>query len=267
MVATAVVLSCGFTLASIFSSRVSSGDPSEVLLSGHKCGKADTAIDYLAYEHEYSPWRSHRSQEFLFYARSCYHNISNTQSCNLYVKPRLRLQADRNASCPFAPEICLASSGNLRLDSGFVNTHYDLGINAVAKNRLEFRHVYHCAPIKTKGYSEIVRGVPDARNRTTTSLFRLFYGAFAGYSKYRPNYKNYTYQVPINVSYVNSDSSSSEINTPVPDYRIGWVIYDSCGTAYANGATAQLPRMATSVIRFWIWPTSLSQNYRWTMPT
>ena len=137
IIAAAVVLSCGFGFASIFSSRVSSGSTNEVLLSGRKCGltsqkdillKGDKE-DESAFWNESVPWAASRPLKYLSYARSCYQNFTDVGKCDYYIRPRLPLYSNRNAGCPFTSEICISQSGNIQLDTGYIDSHEDLGLN------------------------------------------------------------------------------------------------------------------------------------------
>ncbi|KAF2726818.1 hypothetical protein EJ04DRAFT_582442 [Polyplosphaeria fusca] len=240
LAAFAVVMSASFSLAGIFSSRVSTEQTSEVLLSGASC---DRDIDYPTFVREYAPWTVQRQQEFLFYARSCYQDNSDIEGCNFFVKPRLQFQRETNASCPFDNSICISEWGNLRIDTGFINTNDDLGMNTAPGDRLEFRHVYQCAPLKTESYSELVDYEDPRRQNQTTKIFRLFYGEFAGWSVFRPEYQNYTYQVPTNITYADLDTGSTPLG-PLPDYQLGYATaWGSVDPAYFNISYRPVPQL------------------------
>ena len=103
------------------------------------------------------------------YAQNCYRNTTGS-TCALFVKPRLSWQADRNASCPFAPEICLRPYGNLQLDTGYVNSHDDLGINMPPAERFEWRAKSACSPLKLEGYMSTFQRV-EGNNSVPYALY------------------------------------------------------------------------------------------------
>lgn len=59
-------------------------------------------------------------------------------------------------ACPFPGQekICRDNSTNLRLDSGYINSHFDLGNNAPPEDRFLYRTVVECAPLRHEEYSE-----------------------------------------------------------------------------------------------------------------
>lgn len=135
----------------------------------------------------------------------------------MYVRPSLHFTSDRNASCPFTGDICLSEFGNLKLDTGYINTHEDLGINAPREDRFFLRNMYHCAPLKTDGFSSVYNYV-DPDNNDASALSRLFYGRV---SISKP-YANFTYQFPTNNSRGNLATGTS-FASPYPDYVVGSV--------------------------------------------
>ncbi|KAL1641072.1 hypothetical protein SLS58_006344 [Diplodia intermedia] len=84
----------------------------------------------------------------------------------------------RNASCPFHDDICRSQNGNLYIDTGYIDTHKDLGINAPPDHRFQYRQTTHCAPLRTDGYRDIVNyGSPSndfKSTRTGTVLGQSF---------------------------------------------------------------------------------------------
>lgn len=166
----------GFSIASILSSKISSTMGTEVLISSLDCGapigttygssmegKGDQITNIL------NPWTSERITSFANFVQTCYVNSSG--NCGPYVKKRLFSTIDNNASCPFTKQqICRHTTGNIRLDSGYLNTQTDLGINAPIDLQLNIRFINHCAPIKTVGYTTSVQ------YSTGKSYIRYFYG-------------------------------------------------------------------------------------------
>lgn len=55
-------------------------------------------------------------------------------------------------SCPFDPSMCINTTA-VRLDSGFIDSLRDLGINSRPVDSVSFRKVLECAPITIDGFS------------------------------------------------------------------------------------------------------------------
>lgn len=152
---------------------------------------------------------------------------SLTDNCNVYVQERLPLLSDRNASCPFKDGICKAEFDNIRLDTGYMNSHQDLGLNAPLQERFSLRLTSHCAPLKTVGFNDTFTFIDDLHDNRSTRLFRLFYGRWDPYfdGPRHTNYANYTFQFPLNTSKVMLKSGST-YTAPTVDYSLGYV-FDS----------------------------------------
>lgn len=152
----------GFSIGSIFSAKISSSMGNEVLISSANCGSAgntygssklsQATADQLA--NIFNPWLAEKVTSFSNFVQTCYANSS--ENCGPYVKKRLLSTVDKNASCPFQGQICRHTTGNMRLDSGYLNSQTHLGINAPTGLQFKFRAITHCAPIESKGYTRPV---------------------------------------------------------------------------------------------------------------
>ncbi|RZM18123.1 MAG: hypothetical protein EOO88_41565, partial [Pedobacter sp.] len=98
------------------------------------------------------PYQAEKATKFLNYGMQCYTNNSHTDGCNTYLKPRLPLISTRGQPCPFGDNICKLENDNLMMDTGYLDSLEDLGINTAQKDRFQLRMVYQCAPLKTQGY-------------------------------------------------------------------------------------------------------------------
>jgi hypothetical protein len=128
------------------------------LISGRYCGKLTGEI--ISYGMFFEPtvlYLSQESAEYLTYATECYGEAWHPQSevCGTFTQPRLPYTSDRNASCPFALELCKSATGNLLLDSGELDSSHYLGLNIGPP--LTVRQRTHCAPLKTYGYTEVFK--------------------------------------------------------------------------------------------------------------
>lgn len=155
---------------------------------------------------------------YLDYARQCYSNsfASFLKNCRKFVKPSLPYTVDSNSTCPFAPEICKNQSGNLILDTGMLDSHHDMGLNAPKKDRFQMRNRVECAPLATKGYSE--RFQNEANPALSTK--RYFYGNANVDGRYIRGNSSFTFQVPTDFFSARLQNYTF-IQGPNPDYHIG----------------------------------------------
>ncbi|KAF1828910.1 hypothetical protein BDW02DRAFT_634838, partial [Decorospora gaudefroyi] len=63
----------------------------------------------------------------------------------------------RNVSCPFENSLCLlGSAGAVAFDTGLLDSHNHLGINAPAKERIQYRWRSTCSPLNVTGRVRVV---------------------------------------------------------------------------------------------------------------
>lgn len=183
----ALLTSMIFAVATIFSSDITASKGHEALLKGSNCGSLTIADASEANTFfEILPYVSQRMVLSLAYAQRCYNNNTNSQArdCSVIYKPRLHWTDDRNATCPFPGEdICLTNFNNLRLDTGYIESDRDLGINSPPGTKFLYRSLVGCAPVKTKGYA---KGIV-AKTYVNQTVFQYFYGELQNYEK------NFTY--------------------------------------------------------------------------
>ncbi len=203
----ALLITAAFGIASVFSSTITRDSGNEVLIQGDNCGPQDDDGDPADYPTLFIPYQAGRATSYSQYSLRCYTNRSTADDCNLYIKPHLPTIIDRNASCPFAPEMCKSQTGNLVIDSGFLNSHYDLGINSAPEDRFLFRMVHHCAPLVSQGFSSL-------SNTSTGPIMRYYYGMLNW------DMGNFTYQMPVNYSITNAEGYRYRGSAGV-DYNIG----------------------------------------------
>lgn len=178
-----------FTLAGIYSSQVSTSMGSEVLLSGSNCGiQSWDNMDVKNFVESFHPYAVQRTGSSANYAQRCYQNGASIKECSTFVRKSLPWQSKQDVACPFDEKICRSNSTNIRLDTGYLNSNFDLGINSPPEDQFLYRNVVECAPLKTEGYSK-----NGTRNSTTTEqVMSYYYGSAIGFSS-RP-----TYQYPAN---------------------------------------------------------------------
>lgn len=199
-----------FAVAGVFSSQVSSAMGNEVLLSGHGCAwtngstwnKQDNT-DIL------QPYSSELVQDASLRAQQCYTSNTSTENCQTFVKPSIPFSVTRNASCPFDQKICQSNTANLVVDTGYLDSHYDFGVNAPLEKRIISRFIMHCAPLVLEGYSSVVEGAFNSNNTLVQSESKQQWIQYHyGNSSFKPPH-NFTYQYPLTVVKNASDLPTS----------------------------------------------------------
>lgn len=213
----AVIICVSFTIAGLFSSNVTSKTSNEVLIRSNTCGYIDYGrLDVHDTLTHYMPYSTQNQNAFMNYAMQCYQDTfrsARPETCQIYVKPRLPIKRTTNASCPFAEEICQNRNSNLLLDSGFLNSHDDLGINMPLEDRFLFRMVHQCAPIVSDGFSKIYQ----PSDSSPLPLMRYYYGEINPLPT-DSTYDGFTFEVPANISRISGPILGA---TSIQDYRIG----------------------------------------------
>jgi hypothetical protein len=208
----AFAISSVFGIASIFSSNVTSETLNQVLLKGKRCGSFSKAKANSVYKELtlLLPYQAEKANKFLNYGMQCYTNNSHTDGCNTYLKPRLPLISTRGHPCPFGDNICKLENDNLMMDTGYLDSLEDLGINTAPHDRFQLRMVYQCAPLKTQGYTR------DYNDSDYGAVKRYMYGSVVNVKQTI----NWTYEVPVDNAYLPGDGTSSA-NIPRVEYQLG----------------------------------------------
>lgn len=178
----AIITFIGFTISGIFSSAVATSMGQDVLLRGPNCGIWGLDHDGTD-QYRWMEYYSKGLSSSLIYAQRCYRTGANPRDCAVFFQPKLQWKADHNATCSFpGKEICLNNFGNLRLDSGYINSDHHLGINNPPETRFFVRTVVECAPLRTRGYTKNnTFGVEDEKFGTAYGgLTEYFYGKAFG---------------------------------------------------------------------------------------
>ena len=82
------------------------------------------------------------------YTQTCYRADMGTDNslCNGLTRPSLASTVNLNDICPFEGDICETNA--VTLDTSYLDSNKDLGINAPPKDRIQFRKVASCAVIE-----------------------------------------------------------------------------------------------------------------------
>lgn len=194
----------GFTIAGGFSSSISTAVGNEVLISGDNCGPivvnitTETIATSLRYNAE-------KLSDAANYAQQCY-NTPGTAACNKFVTERLPTVMNNSSSCPFQDRICQNQEATLRLDTGYIDSNNDLGLNTPRDQRFAYRLVLHCAPLKTDGYTSQV--ATQYGNWT-----RYHYGTTYTSSLGNPSKRDFLYEVEsLDLQYPNKTRALAGLN-------------------------------------------------------
>lgn len=152
-----VLCSATFVIAGGFSSRISTLAGAEALLRGTACSSLLYYVTNVTTTKETfaaaNAWGTQSLTNAFNYAQQCYTSFSSSQgtSCLTYVRPQLSGRQNKSASCPFKESLCRDPTANLLLDSGYLDSHFDFGLNSPPNERILIRNVLHCAPLVTEG--------------------------------------------------------------------------------------------------------------------
>ena len=178
-----------FGVAGIFSSDVTKAAGNETLIRSPHCG-------YLIVETGNGTFQDTVASNGIdlndtlaatTYSRACYGNTENALGCNQYVRQQLHWTSNQNATCPFSPDLCIyGSTAAYELDTGLLDTHEHLGINAVQSDRIQYRKVTSCSPIHTRGYVTTFNDTDPTHLAYGDLLLKYNYGPIV-------NISNFTY--------------------------------------------------------------------------
>ncbi|KAM5351188.1 hypothetical protein ACJ41O_003911 [Fusarium nematophilum] len=96
------------------------------------------------------------------YVQTCYNTSTSSNSlCQQFVQQEIRWTGKPNATCPFASGMCLGGdNAAFEMDSGMIDSHATLGLNAAKENRVLYRRKSTCTPVVTGDpYAELIPGL------------------------------------------------------------------------------------------------------------
>lgn len=146
---------CAFNTAGIFSSRIATTRGGELLLLGNRCAALNASLFTEQNFRLAQSYLARRTRASANYESICYRKSGSADSCRKFVRDILPVTVTSGIPCPFPGKnrICHSPTAALRLDSGFLNSHFDLGINSPPSSRFLYRTVNECAPIRSEGYT------------------------------------------------------------------------------------------------------------------
>ncbi|KAI9813762.1 MAG: hypothetical protein M1827_003552 [Pycnora praestabilis] len=176
-----------FGVAGIFSSEVTKAAGNETLVVSPNCGYWKITDESIAGNPAFQAKVLNDTITAASYARACYGTTDNPLQCSSYTKQQIPWTTNNNASCPFASGMCYYSdTAAFEMDTGPIDSHVMLGINAPKQDRVSYRKVTTCAPLHGKGFSEAWNATGGI-GASGDVFQRLFFGPIV-------NVSNYTYQ-------------------------------------------------------------------------
>ena len=203
-VALAILHMAAFGIAGLFSSRIVVTD-SSVLVRSDICGawplpdqfsksnfvQFNNTPDVLRERQSYAINSRLDLTSSLAYVRDCYFY---DQPCVDYefVVGALNQDPNLNASCPFDESLCLA--GGVEIDTGFLDSAIDLGINAKPGDRVLYRKSISCAVLNTDPDYVATTVGPNPDNAAEPDRLEIFfyYGPDVEGDNFTASFDNYT---------------------------------------------------------------------------
>jgi hypothetical protein len=159
----------GFYSAQLFTSMIWTTAGDRFLVQNGACGRLhadEGSMDSLLLLNRY--WIG-RIEEASIYERQCYSSPSNSGRCEKLPIPRLAWTM-QDSACPFTdPNLCADDAVAVRMDTGYINSNSDLGVNARSEDSIVYRKVVTCSPLKTH-FSVLANNDPADR------VVRYWYG-------------------------------------------------------------------------------------------
>jgi hypothetical protein len=171
-----------FSVSGLFTSYITKTAGKSTIIVGPGCGgftydTSDSIMNSKSLQDTY---------EAATYVRQCYQGSPSGLMCGTYARPSIPFTTNQNASCPFASELCAYNDRSaFEMDTGLLDSQTDFGINARPKDRIKFRRVTTCAPVKHGS------GLGTVQNDSTYGEL-LYINAGLKYYMGQP-YTNYTF--------------------------------------------------------------------------
>ncbi|KAK2808658.1 hypothetical protein FQN50_004522 [Emmonsiellopsis sp. PD_5] len=159
------------------------------------------------------------------YARSCYRGHYDPLQCEIYPAREIPFTTRQNATCPFRDDICAVSNtAAFEMDTGPLESHQILGINARPADRVTIRMRTTCAPLKTEGYTTMIQGKGVIGALPNDNIIKYNYGPITSATtdeitqNHTFEYNTHTYQDKIGytVDSIFARAAMKRIWEPIP---------------------------------------------------
>ena len=159
-----------FETASVLQARIATKayNVNLVKLRNQNCGFVDQIDGTIATAAQFGGKKANDTRAARTYASQCYNQNLGALGCTLMPVQYLNYTTNMDTPCPFKPATRCSTgiNGAVSFDTGYIESHRDLGINARNDKRLETRIVRACSPLHT---GDLVTETPDSS--TVADLF------------------------------------------------------------------------------------------------
>lgn len=128
--------------------------------------------------------------------------------CEIYAKQEIESEFNYSFPCPFPdPDACIDPQNNIQVDTGYIDSNKDLGINAPPKNSIFYRKITTCAVVNSTSWAtNFVKGPADILP-SDTSIYYYFGPPFNGSNSNSSGFvSNYTFSVSNYSLYLPTDA-------------------------------------------------------------
>lgn len=115
------------------------------------------------------------------YANACYNSLNPSAECYSLPIQQLPYTVNREASCPFSGRCSMDSATTVQFDTGLLDSHEHLGINARPDERVGFRVASTCSVVRA---ADLTRLVPDEHSNGNWSIMQVYFGPIPGAANY-----------------------------------------------------------------------------------
>jgi hypothetical protein len=158
LIAVALFTAGAFIAASVLASQVVSGSSNEVLIASSNCSYWEPAKTDSFHQGGFRTKLTVDALAAATYSRACYGSSSTTSTqCDTYITRQIPWNETTGPKCPFSsPELCLLSPPSVyQMDTGLIDSHSHLGLNARKAHRIAYRRLTTCAPINATKFLKI----------------------------------------------------------------------------------------------------------------
>lgn len=201
-VAMGILYIAAFGIAGLFSSRIVITNRS-VLVRSDVCGAWPLSDQFAKFnfnnfsepravlqeQESYAINTRHDLTQCLAYVQNCY--PVSSPDCEGYIVGALNQTITLNASCPFDDSLCLTDA--IEIDTGYLDSAIDLGINAKPADRVWYRKFLSCAVLSTDSpyYVSKVDPHPDTAYPDDDEMY-FYYGPADQNQTYTTSFTNYS---------------------------------------------------------------------------
>ncbi|KAE9375047.1 hypothetical protein N431DRAFT_455753 [Stipitochalara longipes BDJ] len=183
---------CGFIAAGVFVTKLTTPgyEVNNVLLKSGTCGFVD--FDFSTQNGLLAGFNkiANDTSQARAYAQRCCSASTSTSGCSSLPIKSINYTTNTAASCPWNGDRCvLGSFGAFEMDSGWIDSHIDLGINAKPSDRVQVGMVNTCSVIH---YGDLIKIIPDNTTTGLSDFYQFYLGPLQAVSNYTYQYSTHT---------------------------------------------------------------------------